>query len=107
MPPADAIKLGTPMEDLPEVLLTAEAQRWDPAELLRVPLQAKAEGRDRSTTENRRKAAQFPAGKTSSPGTGPARRSPPPPQQARSRLPRLRTTAATKPASDPSSAPAR
>jgi DNA replication protein DnaC len=51
-------------EEAPDVLRTAKAQRWEPAELLRVLLVAEAEGRDRSTTENRRKAAHFPAGKT-------------------------------------------
>jgi DNA replication protein DnaC len=51
-------------EQVPDVLLTAKAQRWDPAELLRVLLIAEAEGRERSTIENRRKKAKFPAGKT-------------------------------------------
>lgn len=51
-------------EQAPDVLLTAKAQRWDPAELLRVLLQAEAEGRDRATTEHRRRKARFPAGKT-------------------------------------------
>ncbi len=51
-------------EQSPDVLLTAKAQRWDPAELLRVLLMAEAEGRDRATTENRRRKAHFPAGKT-------------------------------------------
>lgn len=51
-------------EQAPEVLLTAKAQRWDPAEVLRVLLIAEAEGRDRSTIENRRKKAKLPAGKT-------------------------------------------
>lgn len=51
-------------EQASDVLLTAKAQRWDPAELLRVLLQAEAEGRDRATTENRRRKARFPAGKT-------------------------------------------
>jgi len=51
-------------EQLPEVVLTAKAQRWDPAELLRVLLLAEAEGRDRATIEHRRKKAKFPAGKT-------------------------------------------
>jgi hypothetical protein len=51
-------------EQAPDLLLTAKAQRWDPAELLRVLLQAEAEGRDRSTTESRRRRARFPAGKT-------------------------------------------
>lgn len=47
-----------------EVLLTAKAQRWEPAELLRVLLLAEIDGREASSTENRRKAARFPAGKT-------------------------------------------
>lgn len=47
-----------------EVLLTAKAQRWDPAEALRVLLAAEEEGRDRSTTETRRRRAHFPTGKT-------------------------------------------
>lgn len=51
-------------EQAPDVLLTAKAQRWDPAELLRVLLIAEAEGRDRSTIENHRRNARFPAGKT-------------------------------------------
>jgi DNA replication protein DnaC len=51
-------------EQAPDVLLTAKAQRWDPAELLRVLLVAEAEGRDRSTIEHHRRKARFPAGKT-------------------------------------------
>jgi DNA replication protein DnaC len=51
-------------EQAPDVLLTAKAQRWDPAELLRVLLAAEIEGRERSTIENRRRKARFPAGKT-------------------------------------------
>jgi DNA replication protein DnaC len=51
-------------EEAPDVLRTAKAQRWEPAELLRVLLVAEADGRDRSTIENRRKAAHLPAGKT-------------------------------------------
>jgi DNA replication protein DnaC len=51
-------------EQSPDVLLTAKAQRWDPAELLRVLLVAEVEGRDRATTENRRRKARFPTGKT-------------------------------------------
>ena len=35
-------------EQAPDVLMTAKAQRWDPAELLRVLLVAEAGGRDRS-----------------------------------------------------------
>lgn len=51
-------------QQLPDVILTAKAQRWDPAELLRVLLTAEAEGRDQATIEHRRKKAKFPAGKT-------------------------------------------
>jgi DNA replication protein DnaC len=51
-------------EQAPDVLLTAKAQRWDPAELLRVLLVAEAQGRDHATTANRRRKAGFPTGKT-------------------------------------------
>jgi DNA replication protein DnaC len=51
-------------EEAPDVLRTAQAQRWDPAELLRVLLVAEAEGRDRSTTEHRCRQARLPTGKT-------------------------------------------
>lgn len=51
-------------EQAPDVLATAKAQRWDPTELIRVLLEAEAAGRDRSTIENRRRKARFPAGKT-------------------------------------------
>ncbi len=51
-------------QQLPDVVLTAKAQRWDPAELLRILLTAEAEGRDRATIEHRRRKARFPAGKT-------------------------------------------
>ena len=51
-------------EQSSDVLLTARAQRWDPAEALRVLLTAEVEGRDRSTIEHRRRRARFPAGKT-------------------------------------------
>jgi DNA replication protein DnaC len=47
-----------------DVLATAKAQRWDPAEALRVLLEAEVEGRERSMIENRRRKARFPAGKT-------------------------------------------
>lgn len=46
------------------MLLTAKGQPWDPAEMLRVLLLAELEGRERSVTESRRKAARFAAGKT-------------------------------------------
>lgn len=44
-----------------EVIPTARAQRWDPAELLRVLLAEEAHGRDVATVRNRRHRAGFPA----------------------------------------------
>ena len=48
----------------PEVIATAKAQRWDPAEVLRVLLAQEVAGRDRATRATRRRAAGLPAGKT-------------------------------------------
>ena len=48
----------------PDVLATARAQRWDPAEVLRVLLAEEIAGRDQATRTNRRKLAGLPAGKT-------------------------------------------
>lgn len=48
----------------PEVIATAKAQRWDPAEVLRVLLAEEVAGRDRATRATRRRAAGLPAGKT-------------------------------------------
>ena len=48
----------------PEVLATAKAQRWDPAEVLRVLLAEEVTGRERSALATRRAAAGFPTGKT-------------------------------------------
>jgi DNA replication protein DnaC len=48
----------------PEVLATAKAQRWDPAEVLRVLLAEEVAGRDRSALATRRARATFPTGKT-------------------------------------------
>lgn len=48
----------------PEVLATARAQRWDPAEVLRILLTEEVRGRDEATRAMRRKAAGLPAGKT-------------------------------------------
>lgn len=48
----------------PQLLATAKAQRWDPAELLRVVLCEEAQGRDRATIAIRRRASGLPAGKT-------------------------------------------
>ena len=48
----------------PEVLATARAQRWDPAEVVRVLLAEEAAGRDQATTRMRRRQSGLPAGKT-------------------------------------------
>jgi DNA replication protein DnaC len=48
----------------PEVLATAKAQRWEPAEVLRALLAEERRGRDRSAVAIRRAAAGFPTGKT-------------------------------------------
>jgi DNA replication protein DnaC len=48
----------------PEVLATAKAQRWEPAEVLRVLLVEEAAGRDQATIRNRRRASALPTGKT-------------------------------------------
>jgi DNA replication protein DnaC len=48
----------------PEVIATAKAQRWDPAEVLRVLLAEEVLGRDHATRRMRRKAAALPSGKT-------------------------------------------
>ncbi|MBA3281235.1 MAG: ATP-binding protein, partial [Acidimicrobiia bacterium] len=48
----------------PEVLATAKAQRWEPAEVLRVLLVEEIAGRDRSSAATRLAAAGFPTGKT-------------------------------------------
>jgi len=58
------LRLKYVREQLTDVMLTARAQRWDPAEALRVLLAAEAEGRDHSMTELRRRRAHFPSGKT-------------------------------------------
>jgi DNA replication protein DnaC len=48
----------------PEVLSTANAQRWEAAEVLRVLLAEEAAGRDQATIQIRRRASGLPAGKT-------------------------------------------
>ena len=48
----------------PELLQTAKAQRWDPAEVVRALLAEEIKGRAASSLRNRRKAAAFPTGKT-------------------------------------------
>src|SRR4051812_10453538 len=47
-----------------ELVPTAKAQRWDPAEVIRVLLAEEAAGRDQANLRTRRKRAAFPAGKT-------------------------------------------
>jgi DNA replication protein DnaC len=49
---------------MPDVVATAKAQRWDPAEALRVLLEEEVAGRDRSMVAQRRARAGFPTGKT-------------------------------------------
>jgi DNA replication protein DnaC len=48
----------------PDVLATAKAQRWEPAEAIRALLAEELSGRQASPVETRRKAAGFPTGKT-------------------------------------------
>lgn len=47
-----------------EVIPTAKAQRWDPAEVVRALLAEEVKGRDASNLRTRRKRAAFPTGKT-------------------------------------------
>ena len=48
----------------PELLATAKAQRWEPAEAIRALLAEELAGRQASSIRARRKAAGFPTGKT-------------------------------------------
>jgi DNA replication protein DnaC len=48
----------------PEILATAKAQRWEPAEVLKALLVQEVTGRDRSALATRRARAAFPTGKT-------------------------------------------
>ncbi len=66
----------------PEVLATAKAQRWDPAEVLRVLLAEEVTGRERSALATRRAAAGFPTGKTFDAWNPDASSIPTPTQQA-------------------------
>ncbi len=66
----------------PEVLATAKAQRWDPAEVLRVLLAEEVTGRERSALATRRAAAGFPTGKTFDAWDSDASSIPKPTQQA-------------------------
>ncbi|MGA5135494.1 ATP-binding protein, partial [Streptomyces olivoreticuli] len=51
-------------EAAPEVLATARSQRWDPAEVVRILLEAEIAGRSAATKRNHRKQANLPSGKT-------------------------------------------
>ena len=48
----------------PEVIATANSQRWEHAEVLKVLLAEEAAGRDQATISTRRRASGLPAGKT-------------------------------------------
>lgn len=58
------LKLPHIRRALSDLIPTAKAQRWDPAEVVRVLLAEEAAGRDRTNLHTRRKRAGFPAGKT-------------------------------------------
>jgi DNA replication protein DnaC len=58
------LKLPHIRRALGDLIPTAKAQRWDPAEVVRVLLAEEAAGRDRANLHTRRKRAAFPAGKT-------------------------------------------
>ena len=66
----------------PEVIATAKAQRWEPAEVLRALLGEEAAGRERSALATRRAAAAFPTGKTFDAWNPDASSIPAPTQQA-------------------------
>lgn len=58
------LRLPHMRRNAPDVLATAKAQRWEPAEALRALLAEEVTGRKRSSIASRRKAAGFPTGKT-------------------------------------------
>ncbi|MET9104796.1 IS21-like element helper ATPase IstB [Streptomyces antibioticus] len=58
------LKLPHIRRALTDLIPTAKAQRWDPAEVVRVLLAEEAAGRDASNLRTRRKRVGFPAGKT-------------------------------------------
>ena len=59
-----ALRLPHMRNSAPELLATAKAQRWEPAEAMRALLTEELAGRQRSSIRARRKAAAFPTGKT-------------------------------------------
>ena len=66
----------------PEICATARAQRWDPAEVLRVLFVEEVAGRDLATRRMRLHAAGFPSGKSFDSWREAASSIPPPTQQA-------------------------
>jgi hypothetical protein len=58
------LKLPHIRRAMAEIIPTAKAQRWDPAEIVRVLLAEEAVGRDAANLRTRRARAAFPAGKT-------------------------------------------
>jgi DNA replication protein DnaC len=59
-----ALRLPHMRAHAPEVLATAKAQRWEPAEVVRALLTEELAGRNLSSINTRRAAAGFPTGKT-------------------------------------------
>ena len=59
-----ALRLPHMRAAAPELLATAKAQRWEPAEAMRALLTEELAGRQASSIRARRKAAGFPTGKT-------------------------------------------
>ena len=66
----------------PDILATARAQRWDPAEVIKALLVEEVTGRERSALATRRTAAGFPTGKTFDAWQDSASSIPAPTQQA-------------------------
>ena len=59
-----ALRLPHMRAAAPDLLATAKAQRWEPAEAMRALLAEELAGRQASSIRARRKAAGFPPGKT-------------------------------------------
>ena len=66
----------------PELIATAKAQRWDPAEVIKALFVEEVAGRGRSMLATRRKAAGFPTGKNFDAWDATASSIPAPTQQA-------------------------
>lgn len=62
--PTPRVALAAHASHAPDLLATAKAQRWDPAEAVRALLAEELAGRQASSINARRKAAGFPTGKT-------------------------------------------